>query len=79
MAPSHSTPAQVSKTIEHIIFLLDTIDNKVLAAYHDYVARKVRDNNYDGSLNNQYALLHHIYALKVVLQSERRNRDIAVR
>ncbi len=74
MSPSHSTPNQVSKTIEQIIFLIDTIDNKVLLAYHDYVAKQVRKPGYDYTLNNQYALLHHIYALKIVLQSERRNR-----
>jgi hypothetical protein len=77
MAPSHSTPQQVSKTIDHIITLLDSIDNKVLAAYHDYVAMQVRKKDYDYSLNNQYALLHHIYAIKVVLQTERRDRAIA--
>jgi hypothetical protein len=42
MAPSHSTPESVSKTIQHIVFLIDTIDNKALLAYHNYVSREIR-------------------------------------
>ncbi len=74
MAPSHSKPEQVQTTINQMIFLLDTIDNKVLLAYHDYVASKVRDHSYSGVHDEQYAILAHIIALKIVLQNGRRQQ-----
>lgn len=72
MAPSHSTPEQVSKTIQQIIFLIDTIDNKALLAYHEYVARNIRARTSVSELDVEYDLLAHIFAFKVVLQNRRR-------
>lgn len=71
MAPSHSTPAHCSKTLYQIITLMDSFDNKSLIAYRDYVARSVAQHGYDGSLDNEYALLNHLIALKVTLQHQR--------
>lgn len=71
MAPSHSTPEQCHKTVNHIITLMDSFDNKSLLAYRDYVARSVTQHGYDGSLDNEYALLNHLIALKVTLQHQR--------
>lgn len=75
MAPSQSNPEQVSKVIHQIVFLLDTIDNKVLIAYHDFIAAKVRSHAYTGMYDDEYALLQHIFGLKIVLQNRRRERQ----
>lgn len=71
MPPSHSTPEKCQKTLHQIITLMDSFDNKCLLAYRDYVARTVAQNGYDGVLDNEYALLNHLIALKVTLQNAR--------
>lgn len=75
MAPSHSSPEQVGKTIEQIIFLIDTVDNKVLLAYHEWLSRAVREHSHSGAYDAQFALLTHLFALKILLQNERRKRS----
>lgn len=74
MAPSHSTPQAVAKTIKQIMTLVDSIDNKSMLAYHKYILRSIiaKDTAYDGEYDSELALLDHMLGVKVTLQSERR-------
>lgn len=76
MAPSHSTPDSVSKTIQQITVLLNSIDNKVLLAYHEYLARVVTREGHSTEEGVHYASVCHLMALKVVQQVERNTRNV---
>lgn len=72
MAPSHSTPQQVSQTMKQVITLIDSIDNKVLLAYYEYLGAQMRRSGYRGEYDVEYAMLTPLFALKVVQQNARR-------
>ena len=72
MAPSHSKPEQVSAVMKQIIVLLDSIDNKVLIAYYEWLGAQVRKKGYMGEYDIEYALLTPLFAWKVVQQNARR-------
>lgn len=76
MAPSQSTPQQVSNVMKQIIMLIDSVDNKVLLAYYDMIAKKVREHTYSGVFDTEYGIITHLFALKVIIQNERRKNGV---
>lgn len=71
MAPSHSTPDKCKKTINQIVALIDTFDNKALLAYHDYLARMVTKDGITSEYRVHHTIVCQLMALKIQLQYER--------
>lgn len=72
MAPSHSKPEQVAQTMKQIIALLDSVDNKVLIAYYEYLGAQMRRRGYLGEYDVEYSLLTPLFAWKVIQQRSRK-------
>ena len=76
MAPSHSTPEQCAKIIRDILYLVDSIDNKVLVAYHDYLARKVTYEGQSSEELQQHSVVCTLMALKIQRQFTRNQANL---
>lgn len=71
MAPSHSNPKQCAATVNQIVALLQSFDNKVLIAYHAMLARQVSVEGVTSEQREMYLIVCQLMALKIQLQNER--------